>query len=346
MPRRNMEVRRMSRIFVTDTTLRDGSHTVSHRFSPDDIIKVAGGLDKAGIDMIELGHGDGLTGSTINYGFSEFTDYELIEAAASVVKKAKLAVLLLPGIGTVEDLERAKKAGATAVRVATHCTEADISMQHIKAAKEMGLWTVGFLMMAHLTDTERLVEEALKMESYGADVVYATDSAGAMLPVDVTEKVTAMKKALKVPIGHHSHNNLGVAISNSIAAIEAGATYIDGSLSGLGAGAGNTSTETLIGVMNRMNYDHGVDLYKAMDASTNGLIPVLNEKGLSPQTNLDAMMIGYSGVYSSFMLHAKRAAERFNVDVRDVLMELGRRKAVGGQEDWIIEVAHEMSKKN
>lgn len=336
----------MGKIYITDTTLRDGSHSVSHRFSPDDIKSITSGLDKAGVDIIELGHGDGLTGSTINYGFSDYSDYELIEAAASVVKNAKLAVLLIPGIGTVEDLEKAKKAGATAVRVATHCTEADISMQHIRAAKEIGLWTVGFLMMAHLTDTERLVEEALKMENYGADVVYVTDSAGAMLPVDVTEKITALKKALKIPIGHHSHNNLGLAIANSLVAIEAGATYIDGSLSGLGAGAGNTSTETLVAVMNKMKYEHGVDLYKTMDVSSDSLIPILNSKGLSPQTNLDAMLIGYSGVYSSFMLHARRAADRFNVDVRDVLMELGRRKAVGGQEDWIIEVAQQISKKN
>lgn len=335
----------MPKIFLTDTTLRDGSHTVSHQFTPDDMIKIAGGLDKAGIDIIEIGHGDGLTGSTINYGFSKYSDYDLIKAAASAINNAKLAVLLLPGIGTVEDLVKAKKYGANAVRIATHCTEADVAEQHIKASKDMGLFTVGFLMMAHLTDVDRLVEEALKMESYGADVVYATDSAGAMLPMDVTEKITALRKNLKVPIGHHSHNNLGVAIANSIAAVEAGATYIDGSLSGLGAGAGNTSTDTLVAVLNRMNIDHNADLYKTMDASTNALVPILESKGLHPQTNLDAMIVGYAGVYSSFLLHAKRAAMRFNVDVRDVLIELGNRKAVGGQEDWIIEVAHEMSKK-
>lgn len=335
----------MPKIYITDTSLRDGSHSVSHNFTPEDIIKVAGALDEAGIDMIELGHGDGLTGSTINYGFSKYSDYELIEAAASVVKNSKLAVLLVPGIGTVEDMEKAKRAGINAIRIATHCTEADVAEQHIKAAKDMGLFTVGFLMMAHLTDVDRLVEEALKMESYGADVVYATDSAGAMLPYDVTKKITALKNNLSIPIGHHSHNNLGAAIANSIAALEAGATYIDGSLSGLGAGAGNTSTETLIAVMNRMNYEHNTDLYKAMDASTDVLIPVLESKGLIPQVNLDAMIMGYAGVYSSFMLHAKRAANRFNVDVRDVLLELGRRKAVGGQEDWIIEVAHELSLK-
>jgi len=334
----------LSKIFLTDTTLRDGSHTVSHQFTIDDIKNVAKALDEAGIDIIELGHGDGLTGSTINYGFSKYSDYDLIKAASSVIKNAKLAVLLIPGIGTVEDLVKAKECGATAVRVATHCTEADISEQHIRAAKEMGLFTVGFLMMAHLTDVDRLVEEALKMESYGADVVYATDSAGAMLPKDVTEKITALRKNLKIPVGHHSHNNLGVAISNSLAAIEAGATYIDGSLSGLGAGAGNTSTDTLVAVLNRMNIDHNADLYKTMDASSKALVPALQSKGLHPHTNLDALMIGYSGVYSSFLLHAKRAAERFNVDVRDVLLELGRRKAVGGQEDWIIEVASNLAK--
>lgn len=335
----------MTKIYLTDTTLRDGSHTVSHQFSPNDVINIAGGLDRAGIDIIELGHGDGLTGSTINYGFSKYSDYDLVKAAASVIKNAKLAVLLLPGIGTVEDLRKAKECGATAVRIATHSTEADVSEQHIRAAKEMGLFTVGFLMMAHMTETDRLVEEALKMESYGADVVYATDSAGAMLPKDVTEKISALKRNLKVPVGHHSHNNLGVAIANSMAAIEAGATYIDGSLSGLGAGAGNTSTDNLVAVLNRMNIDHNADLYKTMDASTKALIPALLSKGISPQVNLDAMMIGHSGVYSSFLLHSKRAAERFNVDVRDILMELGKRKAVGGQEDWIIEVASELSKK-
>ena len=333
----------MSRIYITDTSLRDGSHSVSHKFTPEDVKKIAGALDEAGIDIIELGHGDGLTGSTINYGFSSNTDYELIEAAASVIKNAKLAVLLIPGIGTVEDLERAKKCGATAVRIATHVTEADISEQHIKAAKEMGLFTVGFLMMSHMANVDRIVEEALKMESYGADVVYVTDSAGAMLPKDVTERISALKRNLKIPIGHHSHNNLGVAIANSLAAIEAGATYIDGSLSGLGAGAGNTSTDTLVAVLNKMNIGHNADLYKTMDASAKALAPVLEKNGVHPQLNLDAMIIGYAGVYSSFLLHAKRASERFNVDLRDILIELGERRAVGGQEDWIIEVAHELS---
>ncbi|MDO5688907.1 MAG: 4-hydroxy-2-oxovalerate aldolase [Tissierellia bacterium] len=335
----------MNRIYITDTTLRDGSHSVSHRFSPDDIRKVAGALDAAGIDMIELGHGDGLTGSTINYGFSDYSDFELIEAAAAAVKNARIAVLLLPGIGTVEDLMEAKKAGINSVRVATHCTEADISMQHIQASKEMGLWTVGFLMMAHLAELDRIVEEALKMESYGADVVYVTDSAGAMLPEEVAAKISAVKKAVKIPVGHHSHNNMGMAVCNSMAALKAGATHIDGSLNGLGAGSGNTSTENLVAVMNKMGWEHGADLYKTMDAVSKGLLPILEEKGLDVVSNLDSLTIGYAGVYSSFMLHARRAAARFSVDIRDILMELGRRKAVGGQEDWIIEVASELKNK-
>lgn len=334
----------MSRIYITDTSLRDGSHTVSHKFTLEDIKKVTAALDEAGIDIIEVGHGDGLTGSTINYGFSDYDDFEMIKAAASVIKNAKLAVLLLPGIGTVEDLIKAKECGATAVRVATHVTEADVSAQHIRAAKELGMFTVGFLMMAHMADVDTLVQEALKMESYGADVVYCTDSAGAMLPVDVKEKITAMKKALKVPVGHHSHNNLGLAIGNSLAAIEAGATYIDGSLSGLGAGAGNTATDTLVAVLNKMKYEHGADLFKTMDASTNALVPVLEAKGVTVNTNLDAMIMGYAGCYSSFLLHAKRAGERFGVDVRDILIEAGRRKAVGGQEDWIIEIGSDLAK--
>jgi 4-hydroxy-2-oxovalerate aldolase len=330
---------------LTDTTLRDGSHTVSHQFTPEDVEKIVSSLDQAGIDIIEVGHGDGLTGSTINYGFSKYDDSTLIKAAASVITRAKLAVLLVPGIGTIEDLKEAKANGVTAVRVATHVTEADVGEQHIKAAKDMGLFTVGFLMMAHMADVDRVVEEAGKMESYGADVVYVTDSAGAMLPKDVTEKISALRKHLNVAVGHHSHNNLGVAIANSLAAIEAGATYIDGSLSGLGAGAGNTSTETLVAVLNKMGIEHNADLYKTMDASTEALLPILESKGLDAKINLDAMIMGYAGVYSSFMLHAKRAAARFNVDVRDILIELGNRKAVGGQEDWIIEVAHELSNK-
>ncbi|MHC1720908.1 MAG: 4-hydroxy-2-oxovalerate aldolase [Clostridiaceae bacterium] len=334
----------MTKIYITDTTLRDGSHTVSHKNTPEDVKKVVSALDAAGIDLIEVGHGDGLTGSTINYGFGSYSDLELLKAAASVVTKAKLTSLMIPGIATVEDMKAAQDAGVTAIRIATHCTEADVSAQHIRAAKKMGLFTVGFLMMAHLSTTDQIVEEAKKMESYGADVVYCTDSAGAMLPIDVKDKISAMVRNLSVPVGHHSHNNLGLAIGNSLAAIEAGATYIDGSLSGLGAGAGNTPTETLVAVLSKLGYELNADFFKTMDASSKALIPVLNEKGVKINMDLDALVCGYAGCYSSFMLHAKRAAIRFGVDVRDVLIECGRRKAVGGQEDWIIEIASNLAK--
>lgn len=334
----------MSKIFLTDTTLRDGSHSVSHEYTPKDVEKISLALEAAGIDIIELGHGDGLTGSTINYGFSKYSDFEYVKAAASVLTKAKLAVLLIPGIGTVEDLKVAKKNGAQVVRVATHVTEADISEQHIKSAKDMGLFTVGFLMMSHMGTKEQIAEQASLMESYGADVVYITDSAGALLPQDVSERIKAVKEAVKIPVGHHAHNNLGMAIANSVAAVEAGATYIDGSLIGLGAGAGNTPTEMFVAVAKKMNYDINADLYKAIDAGDQVLVPILKEKNKElPRFNADSLMIGYSGVYSSFMLHARKAAKRFNVDVRDILMELGRKKAVGGQEDWIIEVAYKLA---
>ena len=335
----------MAKIFLTDTTLRDGNHSISHQFSPDDVAKVAAGLQNSGVDIIEIGHGDGINGSTINYGFAKYDDLSIIKAAASVLTTSKLAVLLLPGIGTVEMLEEAKHAGAKVVRVATHVTEADVSAQHIRAAKDMGLWTVGFLMMSHMTSVERLVEEAKKMESYGADVVYTTDSAGAMVPDDVKARVSALLNAVKIPVGHHAHNNLGCAIANSLAAVESGATYVDGSLAGLGAGAGNTPTETLIAVLKKMNFDINADLYKAMDASRDVLLPILEEKGLHVSSMNDQIMLGFAGVYSSFLLHSRRAASRFGVDVRDILMELGKRKAVGGQEDWIIEIAHDIANK-
>ncbi len=335
----------MGKITITDTSLRDGNHSVKHQFSLEDVRKVAKALDEAGVDIIELGHGDGLTGSTINYGFSKEGDMETIKAAAEVVKDAKIAVLLLPGIGTVPDMQKAYDAGARVVRVATHVTEADISMEHIEKAKEMGYFVVGFLMMAHRAPVERVLEEAKKMESYGADVVYCTDSAGAMLPDDVTEKITTLVANLSVPVGFHAHNNLGLAIGNSLAALKAGASYVDGSLGGLGAGAGNTATEMLVGAMDKAGYAKNADFFKTMDAATNVLAPIVESHGVKLQKIQDPLMLGYAGVYSSFMLHAKRAAERFKVDYRDVIMEAGRREAVGGQEDWLYEIAAEMAKK-
>ena len=337
----------MKTVKLTDTTLRDGSHSVSHQYTLEEMKRIAIALDEAGIDIIEIGHGDGLNGNSLNYGFAAHTDLAYVKAVASVLKNAKLAVLLVPGIGLIKDLEAVKEAGVKVVRVATHATEADVAEQHIKAAKEMGLFTVGFLMMAHMPSKEILLQEAKKMVSYGADIVYVTDSAGAMLPDEVFEKVSYLKENLAVPIGHHSHNNLGLAVANSIKAYEAGAEYLDGSLIGLGAGAGNCPTEALVAVLERMAIPKNADLYKTIDAGDHHMIPILEDKGKAlPRMNSDSLMIGYAGIYSSFLLHAQRAAKRFNVDVRDILVDLGKKKAVGGQEDWIIEVAHELAQKN
>ncbi len=333
----------MNKIILTDTSLRDGNHSVRHQFSLSEIKEICIALDNAGIDIIELGHGDGLTGSTINYGFAKEDDYDAIKVAVESVRNSKIAVLLLPGIGTVPDMEKAYEYGARVVRIATHVTEADISMEHIKVAKELGFLTVGFLMMAHRAPVERVLIEAQKMESYGADVVYVTDSAGAMIPADVKEKVTALRENLKVDIGFHSHNNLGLAIGNSLAALEAGATYIDGSLAGLGAGAGNTSTETLVGVLNKAGIPTTADFYKTMDAAI-VLKEIVSRHGINLPNTQDPLMLGYAGVYSSFMLHAKRAAERFKVDYREIIEEAGRKGAVGGQEDWLYEIADKISK--
>lgn len=335
----------MSKVYVTDTSLRDGSHSVSHQYTSADVAKVAAALDKAGIDIIEVNHGDGLGGASLTYGFSLENELDLVSAAVKVVKKAKIAVLLVPGIATLDLLEEAQRRGATVVRVATHVTEADVSEEYIKAAKKMGMFVVGFLMMAHMVDSAKLVEQALIMESYGADVVYVTDSAGALLPDEVGERVAALKAALKVPVGHHAHDNLGCAVANSLAAVKAGATYIDGSLGGMGAGAGNAATEMLVGALKKSGADIAADLFRMMDAAEKVLLPIVVGKGKPlPRHDSNSLIMGYAGVYSSFMLHARKGAERFGVDVRDVLIELGRRKAVGGQEDWIIQVAYDLAK--
>lgn len=335
----------MTKITLTDTTLRDGSHSVKHQFSLDEVSRIVSALDEAGIDIIEVGHGDGLTGSTCNYGYAAESDFDIVRAAAQAAKKARIAVLLLPGIGTVPDLKKAKEMGATVVRVATHVTEADVSWEHITEAKKMGFFVVGFLMMAHRAPVEQVVEEAKKMASYGADMVYCTDSAGAMIPSEVREKISALVEALDVPVGFHSHNNLGLAIGNSLAAVEAGATYIDGSLGGLGAGAGNTATEMLVAVLTKAGYEINAEVFPSIDAATDVLKPILKGHGVTLPAIQDPLMLGYAGVYSSFMLHAKKAAERFGVDYREIIIEAGNRGAVGGQEDWLYEIASQMAEK-
>lgn len=330
-------------IIITDTTLRDGSHSVRHQFSKENIASLVSGMDKAGVSIIEVGHGDGLAGSTCNYGFAKESDTDMIQAAVQTAQNARIAVLLLPGIGTVPDLQKAWDAGARVVRIATHVTEADISHEHIEVARKMGFFTIGFLMMAHRAQPEKVLEEARKMESYGAQVVYATDSAGALLPDGVRQRVGLLKEKLSIPVGFHSHNNLGLAIGNSLAAIEAGATYIDGSLGGLGAGAGNTATEMLTAVLERANIPTGIDLFGIMDTATQVLQPIISSLGVTLPKTQDAMMLGYAGVYSSFMLHARRAAERFGVDYRKIIITAGERSAVGGQEDWLYRIAREIA---
>ncbi|MDN5322490.1 MAG: 4-hydroxy 2-oxovalerate aldolase [Clostridia bacterium] len=330
------------KIRIIDSTLRDGMHAVSHQFSPQDMAEIAQKLDEAGVDTIEIGHGDGLGGSSFQYGFSAYSDEEYLQAVSGVLKKAKLDVLLIPGIGIKEDLEMAAKHGAKVVRVATHVTEADIGEQHIKLAKELGMEAVGFLMMSHMADVSKIVEQAKLFASYGADIIYVTDSAGALTPQGVFERVKAVKEATGLTVGHHAHNNLGLAVANTLAAIEAGADVVDGTCKGLGAGAGNTQIEVLIAVLNKLGYETGVDLYKIMDVADD----VVGPKMQRPQViDKNSLTIGYAGVYGSFLLHALRAAEKFDVDARDILYEMGNRKTVGGQEDIIVDVAYELSKK-
>lgn len=329
-------------VHIIDVTLRDGSHSMRHSFTEKQVRDVAKGLDQAGIEYFEVAHGDGLGGSTLQYGFSKVNELKLIEAAAGECSHAKISVLLLPGIGMKEDLEDAVKAGARMVRVATHVTEADVAQQHIELGRNLGLKTVGFLMMAHMASTSVLIEQAKLFENYGAEIIYVTDSAGALLPHEVTEKIKALQGNISCAIGFHGHNNLSLAMANTIAAVEAGATYIDGSLRCLGAGSGNTQTEVMAAVLDRYHYKTGLELYPLIDVANDVVA-----KWMPRPQEIDgaSLIMGYAGVYSSFLLFAREAAEKFGVDERDILTEVGRLQAVGGQEDLIVEVARELAKK-
>lgn len=328
-------------VLITEVALRDGSHAVRHQYTVDQVTRVAKALDEANVPYIEVSHGDGLGGSSLQYGLSKTNEMELIEAASSVVKNAKIAVLLLPGIGTMPELKQAARLGAKMARIATHVTEADVSPQHIALAKDLGLETVGFLMMSHMAPTAKLVEQAKLMESYGADTVYVVDSAGALLPHQVKERVRALKDSLKVNVGFHAHNNLSLAMANSLAAIEEGATRIDGSIRCLGAGAGNTQTEVLVSVLDKLGVKTGIDVFKMMDIAEEIVAPILEKP---QEITRDSLVLGYAGVYSSFLLFAQRAAQKFGIDSRDILIELGKRNVVGGQEDMIVDVAAELAK--
>ncbi len=334
------------KIWITDTTLRDGDHAMSHKYEVEQVRRIAQALDEAGVPVIEVSHGDGLGGSSMQYGFSTEAEEKYLRAAAEVIKRGRMAFLLLPGIGTRKDLERAAKIGAKVARVATHCTEADISEQHIKMAKDLGLDVHTFLMMSHMTPPEELAGQAKLMESYGADCIYVVDSAGAQLVDQARQRVRALRHALepKTEVGFHAHNNLGLAVGNSLVAIEEGATRIDGSTCGLGAGAGNTQTEALVAVMDRMGIETGVDLFKIMDVAEEVVYPIMRQRHV-PRIDRGSLTIGYAGVYSTFLLFAQRAAEKFGVEARDILVELGKRKMVGGQEDMIIDVAVELAEK-
>jgi 4-hydroxy-2-oxovalerate aldolase len=330
----------MSTVALVDSTLRDGMHSVAHQFTPVEVAAVAAGLERGGIDVLEVAHGDGLGGSSIQYGLAASTDVELIEAAVGAVDRTRVAVLLLPGVGTLEDLREARTIGAEIARVATHCTEADIAQQHIAWARENGMTAIGFLMMSHMIEPAALAEQALLMEEAGAEVVYVVDSAGALVPTRAAERVAALRQALSCEVGFHAHNNLGCGVGSALAAVDAGASWLDGSLRGLGAGSGNAQLEVLAAALERSGQTTNANLFALMDVAEDVVAPLLPRPQIIDRS---ALVLGYAGVYSSFRLHAERAAERFGVDARDVLVELGRRGVVGGQEDMIIDVAAEMA---
>lgn len=331
------------KVTLHEMSLRDGMHAKQHQITIDQAVAVAKAADDAGMPWIEVTHGDGLGGASINYGFPAATDEEYLSAVIPQMKNAKVSALLLPGIGTLDTLKSAMDCGISGVRIATHCTEADCAEQHITFAAKTDLDTVGFLMMAHRAPPEKLVEQALLMESYGANCIYCTDSAGHMLPTDVTARIAALRDALQpqTELGFHGHHNLGMGIANSIAAVEAGANRIDGALAGLGAGAGNAATELLVAVFERLGVETGIDLFKIMDAAEDLVVPMMDRP---IRVDRGSLVLGYAGVYSSFLFFAERAEEKYGIPARDLLLEMGRRGMVGGQEDMIEDLALTMAR--
>ncbi len=331
------------KVKLHDMCLRDGMHSMRHQITLEQMIDIASGLDDAGVPLIQVTHGDGLGGSSLSYGRGLHSDREYITAVAKNVKNAAISVLHVPGIGTLDELRMAADCGATCVHVASHCTEADVTEQHIGLGRELDLDTVGFLMMAHMTPPEHLIGQALLMESYGAQTIYCVDSAGYMLPDEVTTRIAGLRTALQdeTEIGFHAHHNLGMGVANSLAAVAAGANRIDGSAAGLGAGAGNTPLELMAAVSERLGIETGVDLFKLMDVAEDRVLPIMPQP---PRADRDSITLGFAGVYSTFLYKAKEAERKYGLSARDILIELGRKKMIGGQEDMIEDTALSMAK--